>query len=141
MTGLAVVAYTPDHYAALAPAGLTEGVDPDALVHPLSRTLLLADEPVIAGGFLPQTPPPHGRAVGWCAHNGVYWRLWPFVTRFARLLCLQAHGEGYCRLEAHVRVDFKAGGRWLRQVGFHPEAYMEKFQDGRGFFLYAKVDK
>lgn len=44
------------------------------------------------------------------------------------------------RIEAAVDVDFKAGNRWVKSLGFQFEATCRKFlPDGRNAFLYSRV--
>jgi hypothetical protein len=59
------------------------------------------------------------------------------ITRFGRrLLELQTAR----RIEASARVDFGAGCRWLKMLGFSLEGTMRKFDpDGSDHFLYART--
>ena len=47
---------------------------------------------------------------------------------------------GYRRYEATVDIDFKAGHRWVKMLGFEPEGYMKAYRpDGEDMVLYARV--
>jgi hypothetical protein len=47
---------------------------------------------------------------------------------------------GYRRYEATVDIDFKAGHRWVKMLGFEPEGYMKAYRpDGEDMILYARV--
>jgi len=47
---------------------------------------------------------------------------------------------GYRRYEATVDIDFKAGHRWVKILGFEPEGYMKAYRpDGEDMILYARV--
>jgi len=89
-----------------------------------------------------------------CAGTIVYWDnrayLWSFVSsRVTRYNFIEVHriarryllGLPFRRVEATVDVDFPAGHRWLRLLGFTLEAErMQAFQvDGRDCALYARV--
>lgn len=50
---------------------------------------------------------------------------------------LRFHNEG--RVDTAVDCTFEAAIRWAKMLGFKREGVMEKYRDGRDFYLYAQV--
>lgn len=100
-------------------------------------TALVDDQPVAVGGITQL----------W-EHRGL---VWAFVGQGAGKHWLGIHRAAlqvlemapYRRIEADTPVDFKAGHRWLRMLGFTCEApRMKAFSiDGGDSSLYARVKK
>lgn len=89
-----------------------------------------------------------------CGGPMVFWHnralMWSFIsTKVSRDKFLRVHKRvknyldslPFARLEATVDVDFKAGHRWMKSLGFKMEAArMVGYDfDGRDCALYAKV--
>lgn len=119
---LEVVAFEPEHHTALeadaAPVGGATGL----VTYPMLRlmasnpslTLLADGRPVACGGVLQQWP---GRYSGWAFLNPSSARHMVAVTRGTRNLLDALVG----RIEMTVRVDFHAGHRWAKMLGFEIE--------------------
>ena len=101
-----------------------------------ATTIMRGGEPVLCGGALELWP---GRAMLWSFISG---DLTPRDFIKAHHIAKQ-HIDlmPFRRLEFYVEVDFGAGHRWARSLGFDLEApCMRGFQiDGRDCALYARV--
>lgn len=106
---------------------------------PYSGTLMRDGKPLVCGGVVPMW---ENRALAWCFFDG------RFCPREFRTI----HGYAkafldalpFRRVEAAVVVDFEAGHRWVKALGFAcetpPPARMRAFQaDGADCLLYARV--
>ena len=95
----------------------------------------LADDwarPVACGGLFTQWD---GRAIAWAFLTSHVPML--EATRRAREVLDMA---GVRRVECWVDVDFKAGHRWAKLLGFEREGLMRSFcPDGRDNVLYARI--
>ncbi len=50
---------------------------------------------------------------------------------------LRFHNEG--RIDTAIDCTFEAAIRWADMLGFQREGVMQKYKDGRDFYLYSKV--
>lgn len=85
--------------------------------------------PIAIAGILPVW---RHRAVGWALIGPVPRAAWPALTRLVRRVLDRAGAAGWHRIDAFVDLDFTAGHRWARALGF-ADLRVEEYatQDGR----------
>ena len=101
-----------------------------------ASTIMLDGKPMLCGGPLPDG-----------THRAILWSVISKEVVTSTFRVVHRHVMKYLeslpfrRLEAAIDVDFKAGHRWMKALGFTMEAsLMKAFQiDGRDCALYAKV--
>jgi hypothetical protein len=100
-----------------------------------SFTLMLEGKPVACAGVVEFW---HGRGEAWAvmskACKPYFFQIHNVVKRFLEVCPMR-------RIEASVSVEFGAGHRWVKALGFKCEAPVRKafFQDGSDSALYALV--
>lgn len=102
-------------------------------------TVLLDGQPILCGGAVPEW---NERAIIWAlvderANAKVFRELHTLVKSFLRNLPFR-------RVEAYVDIDFEAGHRWVKALGFKREDKdgMESFQvNGGTCALYARIKR
>lgn len=137
--GFAVVPYEPAHLRAMAIQpmqahllGLIDkGYAENVCQGGPAWTALVHGAPVCCAGF---HEPWDGRAIAWAVLGdpGRYFRNVTTAVRRA----LDAHPAE--RIEAHVKVGFRAGERWARLLGFRPESRMVRFNQGQDYWCFAR---
>lgn len=136
-----IVPFQAWHLAWLKESGLAEGGDFEVgreIVQGLERqnswTAVVDDEPIACGGTVLIWP---GRNSAWAYLNVKSAQHMLFLTRCAEIVLAKAQG----RIEMTVRIDFDAGHRWARMLGFHIEtpylvAYGPEHEPHRGYLRY-----
>lgn len=79
-----------------------------------------------------------GRGIAWALVDREAGARWTEIHKAARKALDEA---GFRRVEATVQVDFKAGHRWLKMLGFQMEAERMRawMLDGQDASLYSRV--
>lgn len=137
-----LVPFEPAHVVSLAPRlqpsqagfpGLSPAYGQDLLAGGPCWSLLGAvGLPAACGGLFLQW---EGRAIAW-AFLAADAPMLAATREAARVL----DGCGFRRVECWVEVDFEAGHRWARMLGFEREGLMRSFSpDGRDHILYARI--
>jgi len=92
--------------------------------------------PIAVGGTLQLWP---GRHMAFCAIPQYAGRHMTAITRIARALMAAAPG----RIEASVLVDFAAGHRWMKLLGFKVETPRMELYDpnGRDHTGYVRINR
>lgn len=118
-----------------------QGATPElmrALEGPYSNTLMSDGSPLVCCGAIPLDQTNH-RAYLWSILNAsvnrhIFRQIHTYARRFLNALPFR-------RLEAAVDLDFDAGHRWVRSLGFKLEAPVLKAfrEDGQDCSLYALV--
>ena len=119
----------PDDCAAVVDAGESwVGPDMDAVAqsrfaddYKLAQAGLIDDRVVVIGGIIPVWP---GRGQVWMIADDVPLRAWPALARHCKTRLDHALQNDFKRIEAQVRVDFRAGQTWVKRLGFEPESVM-----------------
>jgi hypothetical protein len=89
-------------------------------------------EPMACGGLFQQWD---GRSIAWA-----FLAVGAPMVEVSRVALTVLESCGLRRVECWVDVDFKAGHRWARLLGFEREGLMRSFSpDGRDHILYARV--
>ena len=124
----------------LQPAQAVDHVGDDVLrlmEGPYAVTLMSDGEPILATGAVPMW---EDRGYLWaCLSVGVNGYTFRRVHAWAKAFLA---GLPFRRLEAAVDVDFEAGHRWVRALGFDcetPDTVMRAFRNGVDCKLYALV--
>lgn len=118
---------------------LADYVTPERLVAmekmPEAFTALHEGDPIACGGLIEIWP---GRAEAWAFFDPKAGKCFTALHRIAlRLLEIACHR----RIEATVDLDFPAGHKWIKMLGFKKEAERLKSYtvDGRDSALYARI--
>lgn len=97
---------------------------------------------LVCAGILPLHP---GVGEGWAGFSealqiGKPSRLWLAVDLAVRAFLEAALRSGFHRIQTAIPMDFEAGRRWARRLGFMEEGVMKKYSpDGHDFMLYARI--
>ena len=104
------------------------------------RSIWIDGTVIAVVGVWPQHP---GVARAWTQLSRVGLDLYPKALHEATLECIELAFETYhlWRLEAHCRFGHDEGRRWLRHLGFVPEALMKNYGFGGSpdYWLYART--
>jgi hypothetical protein len=92
-----------------------------------------ADRPVVIGGAIPMRP---GLAVGWLWGTDEWPEVALEVTRFVKRRILpELESRGVHRIECRALAGNEDVIRWLKLIGFHVEAALAQFGQGREDFV------
>lgn len=102
-------------------------------------TVMWNGEPILCGGAVPEW---EGRALVWAILDE---RITPKMFREIHTIVKDfLNGLPFRRIEAYVDIDFTAGHRWMRSLGFKREDKdgMEAFQvNGGTCAMYARIKR
>jgi hypothetical protein len=62
------------------------------------------------------------------------------LTRTLRGALRRADENGFIRVQCAIAVDFLESQTWIERHGFNMEAMLEKYVDGRNYFMYARLN-
>lgn len=135
-----VVPYEPAHFRAMAiqPAQAYLGTLVDGGYAEMAPqggpawTALAHGVPIACCGFHEPWP---GRAIAWAVLGDVGTDALR-LTRAVRQAFDAYPGE---RIEAYVRVGYKAAERWVTLLGLHKEGRFERFRDGTDYWCFVRL--
>lgn len=101
-------------------------------------TAVCDDRPIACAGIRIMWP---GTGEAWailCQAIGKYWRVHRVIKDQLEQVIYE---RDLHRVQAYARVDMPQDGRYLKYLGFHFEAFCEKYgPGGKDYFLYARID-
>ncbi len=112
----------------------------EMMLEQYARSIWMDGTVIAVVGIWPQHP---GVSRAWTQLSRVGLDLYPKALHQATLECIELGFETFrlWRIEAHCRFGHEEGRRWLRHLGFMPEALMKNYGFGGhpDYWLYART--